>query len=215
VLLRHFDDALVRCNADSARRQGARVEAIDGAVLADVKHTLRHRRRPLMLAAVSYYELTDHFEVRSDLPTTWRFFSAVDNLAKITPPWLAFTVRTNGPVELRAGALLDYTIKWIGLPIKWRTRIIDWSPPRQFIDIQLRGPYTLWHHQHVFTPSKGGVECQDRVIYKLPVALVAPLVHAMVVKKQLMEIFQFRRKVIAEELGWVRAVQEDVRIVKL
>ena len=168
-----------------------------------------------MLRCVSYYELTDHFEVKADLPTTWRFFSAVENLAKITPPWLAFTVKMDGAVEIGDGSLLDYTIKWMGLPIKWRTRIIDWSPPRQFIDIQLRGPYALWHHQHVFEPSEAGVVCRDRVTYKLPVAPIAPLVHALAVKKQLIEIFRFRRKVIAQELGWVRAVQEDVRVEKL
>jgi hypothetical protein len=40
-------------------------------------------------------------------------------------------------------------------------------------------------------------------------------VHSLVVKRQLTENFRFRRKVIAQEVGWVRAVQEDVRIVKL
>jgi len=73
----------------------------------------------------------------------------------------------------------------------------------------------LWHHQHVFEPSERGVVCRDRVIYKLPVAPIAPVVHAVVVKKQLIEIFRYRRKVIAQELGWVRALQEDVTVQKL
>lgn len=173
------------------------------------------RRVAPYAGGVAHCELTDHFEVKADLPTTWRFFTAVENLAKITPPWLGFAVRTEASVEIGDGSLLDYTIRWMGLPIKWRTRIIYFSPPRQFIDVQLRGPYALWHHQHVFAPSGEGVICRDRVIYKLPLAPVAPLVHALVVKKQLMEIFRYRRNPIARELGWVRAVQEDVRIVKL
>lgn len=53
------------------------------------------------------------------------------------------------------------------------------------------------------------------MIYKLPFAPIAPLIHALIVKHQLLEIFQFRRKVIAEQLGWVVAVQDDVAIVKL
>ena len=164
---------------------------------------------------MAYYELTDSFLVKSDLPTTWRFFSAVGNLARITPPWLAFTVRTAGPVEIGDGSLLDYTIRWMGVPIKWRTRIIDWSPPRQFIDVQLRGPYALWHHQHVFEPNGDGVVCRDRVVYKLPLAPIAPLVHGMLVRRQLIEVFRYRRKVIAQELEWVRAIQDDVEIVRL
>jgi hypothetical protein len=36
-----------------------------------------------------------------------RFFSA----AKITPPWLAFCIRMNRPVQIANGPPLDYTIK--------------------------------------------------------------------------------------------------------
>jgi len=53
------------------------------------------------------------------------------------------------------------------------------------------------------------------VIYKLPVAPIAPIVHAVVVKRQLTEIFRYRRNVIAQELGWIRALQEDVTITRL
>ena len=160
-----------------------------------------------------YYELTDHFEVDADPESAWRFFSTAENLPLITPPWLRFTTAMEKPVTLGPDAVLDYRIRWMGVPIRWRTRIIDWSPPRQFIDLQVRGPYALWHHQHRFEPSSGGgTVCFDRVIYQLPVPLVRRVVHSLVVRKQLLEIFRFRRRVIGERLGWVRAVQEDVKI---
>ena len=162
-----------------------------------------------------YYELTDHFVVSADAQRTWGFFSSAGNLPRITPPWLAFTIQTPEPIVIENNSLLDYTIKWAGVPIRWRTRIIDWSPPKQFIDLQIRGPYTLWHHQHTFTPGEEGTICTDRVIYKLPVPLLNRLIHPLVVRKQLLEIFRYRRQVIAQELGWVRAVQEDVRIDRL
>ena len=159
-----------------------------------------------------YYELTDRFLVAADAERTWDFFSRAQNLPVITPPWLSFRVLTPEPVHIGPDALLDYTIRWAGLPVKWRTKIIDWSPPRQFIDLQVRGPYTLWMHQHTFTPVGEGVECRDRVVYRLPVPLVGRVVHAAMVRRQLLEIFRFRRGVIAERLGWVRAVQGDVEV---
>ena len=59
--------------------------------------------------------------------------------------------------------------------MKWRTKIIDWSPPRQFIDLQVRGPYALWHHQHTFTPTpSGGTDCRDRVARGMPVWYLVP-----------------------------------------
>jgi hypothetical protein len=162
-----------------------------------------------------YYELTDRFLVAADPDQTWRFFSAADNLPLITPPWLRFTVRTPPPVTIGPDALLDYTIRWMGLSVRWRTKIIDWSPPRQFIDLQVRGPYALWHHQHTFTPTADGVQCSDRVIYRLPVPLVGRAVHAAVVRRQLVGIFRFRRNVIGERLGWAHhkpPTQDQVRI---
>jgi ligand-binding SRPBCC domain-containing protein len=162
-----------------------------------------------------YYELTDHFIVKADATTTWDFFSRAENLPAITPRWLNCKVQTPSPIDMRDGALLDYTIRWMGIPVKWRTRIIDWSPPRQFIDLQLRGPYALWHHQHVFEPTEEGTSCRDRVIYRLPAGAVGRVAHRATVGRQLREIFRFRRGVIGERLGWVRSVQPDVHIARL
>ena len=164
------------------------------------------------------YELTDHFEVAADVDRCWQFFGSAENLPLITPPWLRFTIAMPAPLPaIGPESGLDYTIRWMGVPVQWRTRIIDWSPPHQFIDLQIRGPYGLWHHQHTFTPlpDGGGVRCFDRVIYQLPVPGVRRAVHALVVRKQLIEIFRFRRKVIGKHLGWARAVQEDVEIRSL
>jgi ligand-binding SRPBCC domain-containing protein len=160
-----------------------------------------------------YYQLTDHFEVAADADRAWQFFSTAENLPLITPPWLAFTMAMEESATIAQDAVLDYTIRWAGIPIKWRTRIIDWSPPRQFIDLQVRGPYRLWHHQHRFEPaSGGGTACFDRVVYALPVPLVGRLIHPLMVRRQLLEIFRYRRRVIGQHLGWVRGVQDDVAI---
>ena len=158
------------------------------------------------------YELTDHFEVSADVDRCWAFFATADNLPLITPPWLNFRIVGGGGVALSDGTLLDYTIRWMGIPVKWRTKIVDWAPPRQFIDLQIRGPYALWLHQHTFAPTPTGGTCRDRVIYRLPVPGLRRVVHRAIVRRQLLEIFRFRRKVIGENLGGFRAVQPDVEI---
>lgn len=162
-----------------------------------------------------YYQLTDHFEVAADVTKTWEFFSNAGNLPRITPAWMRFSVVTPEPIVIAQDSILDYTIRWAGIPIGWRTKIIEWSPPRQFIDLQIRGPYSLWHHQHKFTPSERGVVCFDRVIYQLPGPGIRRIVHPLMVRKQLLEIFRYRRKVIGENLGWIRATQDDVEIASL
>jgi ligand-binding SRPBCC domain-containing protein len=162
-----------------------------------------------------FFELTDCFEVAANIDHTWKFFGSADNLPLITPPWLKFKLQENNPRAIEQDSILNYTISWMGLPVKWQTRIVEWSPPNQFIDLQVRGPYALWHHQHTFTPTEQGTACRDRVIYQLPIPVIGPLVHEMIVRKQLLEIFRFRRRVIGERLGWIRAIQPDVAIRRL
>lgn len=160
-----------------------------------------------------YYELTDRFEVPATIDNTWAFFTDAQNLSRITPPWLKFSVSTDGPIEIRLDSILDYKISWKGLPMRWRTRIIDFSPPRQFIDLQIRGPYALWHHQHSFEPnSTGGVTCADRVIYKIPLGPIGRLTHALVIRNQLRDIFRYRRTIIGDSLGGLRPIPADVLI---
>src|SRR6476646_3387210 len=107
-----------------------------------------------------YYELTDSFVVKADLETTWKFFATADNLPLITPKWLGFTVSGNNPRSIERNTVLDYTIRWMGIKLKWRTLIIDWSPMRQFIDLQTKGPYSLWHLQHSFESHPEGTLCR-------------------------------------------------------
>ena len=161
-----------------------------------------------------YYQLTDRFQVSADVEKTWQFFSTAQNLSRITPPWLGFKVRTAEPITIELDTVLEYTVKALGIPVHWRTKIIELSPPRQFIDLQIKGPYSLWHHQHSFEPvaGGGGVVCSDRVIYRIPGGPIGRLLHALVIRGQLLEIFRFRRKAIAQHLGSLRAVQEDVQI---
>lgn len=159
-----------------------------------------------------YFELTDRFSVAADLKETWAFFSTAENLPAITPPWLKFQIVSSPAKGLGQDAVLDYRIRWSAVPVRWRTRIIDWSPPHQFIDLQLRGPYTLWHHQHRFADLGGRTECRDRVIYKLPFGPLGTATHAVLVRRQLLEIFRFRRKVINQRLGNINALQSDIEI---
>lgn len=164
-----------------------------------------------------YYQLTDAMVVPADADATWQFFSRAENLPQITPPWMRFSIATPTPIALQQDYTIDYTIRWLNLPVRWRTRIIDWTPPRQFIDLQIRGPYTLWHHQHTFEPNSNGsgTVCRDRVLYKLPAGLVGRAVNAMLVRRQLMEIFQFRRQAISQHLGPTTPLQPHINIQPL
>jgi ligand-binding SRPBCC domain-containing protein len=122
-------------------------------------------------------------------------------LEAITPPWLGFRVVSPTPIEMRTGTLIDYRLRLHRLPIRWRTRIEVWEPGRRFVDVQVSGPYRLWHHTHEFEPSrKGGTLIRDTVRYALPFGPLGALAHLAFVRRDLERIFDFRRGAIADLL---------------
>src|SRR4029078_3208739 len=94
--------------------------------------------------------------------------------------------------------------------LRWRRKSVEGNPPLRFVDLQVKGPYALWHHEHRFEPVDGGVVCSDRVQYRLPLGIIGRITHSMLVRRQLMSIFRYRRQAISERLAPVRALQEDV-----
>ncbi len=147
------------------------------------------------------YSLQREQWVPRPVEEVFAFFSDAGNLAKITPPWLGFQMLSPAPIDMRAGTRITYRISWHGLPLRWLTEISSWDPPREFVDVQLRGPYRLWHHTHRFEARDGGTLIRDEVRYALPLGLLGRLAHAWLVKSNLNAIFGYRTQKVSELLG--------------
>lgn len=126
------------------------------------------------------------------------FFSEARNLQDITPPWLSFAIEKVSEEPIRQGTLIDYRLKLHGFPLKWRTRIENWEPNREFVDNQLSGPYAKWRHTHSFVPAGNGTLMRDRVAYRLPLGALGKRMAHWRVRHQIEEIFAYRRKRISE-----------------
>ena len=119
------------------------------------------------------------------------FFGDAHNLEIITPPWLQFEILTQEPIEMRPGTVIDYRINLHGIKLGWQTRIEVWEPPHRFIDLQIKGPYRRWHHEHIFEPQDNGTLCRDRVRYAV---LGGSPVDRLFVRRDVKKIFEFRRQ---------------------
>jgi len=130
------------------------------------------------------------------------FFADAQNLEAITPPWLGFEVVTPAPIAMRAGALIEYRLRLHGLPLSWLTRIEEWTPGVRFVDAQLAGPYALWHHTHEFAPDgPDATVMRDTVRYGLPYWPLGELAHALLVRRDLERIFDFRHAEVARRIA--------------
>jgi len=131
----------------------------------------------------------------------FEFFARAANLERITPPWLRFGLLTDGPIEMRPEALIEYRLRLHGIPLRWVSVIEQWEPGRLFVDRQLEGPYRLWHHRHEFSHADGGTLVRGRVRYALPLGPLGELANVLFVRRDLERIFSYRREAVSRLLG--------------
>jgi ligand-binding SRPBCC domain-containing protein len=142
--------------------------------------------------------------IAAPLADVFEFFSAPENLGRITPPSMQFRITSGPNRRLREGDRIEYAIRVFGLlPMKWTTHITLWREGEVFADTQERGPYRHWHHTHTFRVVPAGVEMQDHVEYELPFGVLGRLFGGFIVRRQLESIFAFRAKVIGDIFGLV------------
>jgi ligand-binding SRPBCC domain-containing protein len=142
------------------------------------------------------YTLKRQLMIKRPIDEVFRFFEKPENLSRITPDGIGFEILTPRPISMHVGAVLDYTIRVIGIPVHWTTLIADYDPPRRFADVALRSPYSLWHHTHTFEETLDGTLMTDEVRYALPFGPLGRLVHSLWVQGQLERIFDYREAAI-------------------
>jgi ligand-binding SRPBCC domain-containing protein len=119
----------------------------------------------------------------------FQFFTKAENLEELTPRWLHFQI-VHTPAEMRAGARIDYRLRLHGVALQWQSEIVVWEPPFRFVDVQRRGPYRAWRHEHTFELRDGGTLMRDRVHYAVR---GGTLVRKFLVAPDLEKIFRYRR----------------------
>lgn len=148
------------------------------------------------------YQIKQKQQVPISLETAWDFFSSPENLKQLTPEYMDFQIISGAERSIFQGQMIQYTVKpLLGIPMGWLTEITHVQDKAYFVDNQVFGPYSLWHHKHFFKAIEGGVEMEDIVDYRLPLGFLGQIAHVLFVKKQLHDIFEFRRKKMIELFG--------------
>lgn len=143
---------------------------------------------------------------KQKLPITmsqaWDFLSDPSNLKTITPDYMGFEILSGADRACYAGQIIQYIVTPVlGIKTKWVTEITHVKEGTYFVDEQRFGPYALWHHKHFIKEIPGGVEMEDIVDYKVPMGIIGQLVHPILVKPKLKEIFAYREKKLIELFG--------------
>ncbi len=134
--------------------------------------------------------------VARPLDEVFAYFARPENLERVTPPWMRMQFLTPSPIPMHAGSAIDYVVRVHGVPMRWTTLITEYDPPHRFVDVQLRGPYSLWHHTHTFEKAGDDTIVRDAVRYAMPFGPLGEVVHALLVKRDIEAIFAYRVQAI-------------------
>ena len=134
----------------------------------------------------------------------WSFLSNPKNLSLITPPEMKMTIIGGADRPMYAGQFLEYSVSpLLGLKTKWISEITHLTQGDYFVDVQVYGPYALWHHKHFINEIDNGVELEDLIHYKLPLGWLGQLAHPLIVKPKLEFIFDYRRQQLEKRYGTI------------
>ena len=144
--------------------------------------------------------LETRFWVPRPRAEVFAFFADPANLVRVTPEHWRLRL-LDPPATLGAGTTFDLRLRWLGVPLRWRTFVREYDPPVRFLDVQVRGPYARWEHRHIFLVEAGGTAVEDRIVYRLPLGALGQLAHGLFVQRQLRALWRHRRQKISELLA--------------
>jgi ligand-binding SRPBCC domain-containing protein len=115
----------------------------------------------------------------------------------LVPPW------DSTRVAERSGRLEDNSLKVIlSVPIlgpirqRWSIRHEGFEQGRRFCDVMERGPFKLWHHEHLVEPiDENSCRLIDTINYELPLGKLGKLGGSRMVRSRLVKTFNYRHNV--------------------
>lgn len=141
--------------------------------------------------------------IKTDIDTLWEFMSSPKNLQAITPKSMLFKITSDNKDEkMYPGMIISYKVAPVlNIPMTWVTEITQVKKHAFFIDNQVIGPYKLWHHQHIFEPTKDGILMKDIITYAPPFGIIGKIANIIFIKRKVESIFDFRFKILEERFN--------------
>jgi len=121
-------------------------------------------------------------------------------LQRLTPLWENVEVVDEGSAA-SDGSVTTFRMKIGPLKIAWTARHCDIIPGRQFADVQTRGPFSSWRHDHLFIPETGG-SCllEDRIRYRFRLHFISRRIIGRYIRKKIERMFEYRHRVTCDDV---------------
>lgn len=116
------------------------------------------------------------------------------------PPWEPIKVLERGE-NIDVGTQVVLKHRFGPIPLKWVAEHTEYERGHMFRDVQRKGPFAKWDHQHRFEVESDGTSVLiDEVDYALPLGPVGKLLRGRYVRDKLEAMFAFRHHVTYHDL---------------
>ena len=145
------------------------------------------------------------FIKRLDLPVSaeqaFAWHERPGAFGRLTPPWEKVEV-LEAKGGIRNGARVEVQVRALG-PISFKSvyRHVDYMEGKQFVDLQEKGPFREWRHEHRFHATGA-----DRCVLEDHIEYEAPPLAGGIVQNRLNRMFNFRHAVTRADLEYEKAM---------
>jgi ligand-binding SRPBCC domain-containing protein len=140
-------------------------------------------------------------EIAAPPETVFAWHEQPGAVERLTPPWERLEVLEH-PDGLRVGTRVVFKVRTGPFRRLWVAEHTEYKPPHLFADIQRQGPFAYWYHRHRFEPAPRGATLMiDEIEYALPLGWLGELVAGNFARDKLERMFDYRHRVVAEQLG--------------
>lgn len=133
-----------------------------------------------------------HIVINAPIERVFHFHDDTRNLLRITPPSIKVAIETMGTPGLGYEVVLK--VRQFGVfTMRWKVRITEYVPPTRMSDEQVSGPFAYWKQTRQLRSVDGGTELVDIVEYLAPFGILGRIANALVIRRQIEEMFAYRQ----------------------
>lgn len=129
----------------------------------------------------------------------YRWHARSGAFARLAPPWQRLEIVRPAPIE--EGSRLIFKVRQGPVAITWEALHVRVEPDRSFSDVQVRGPFAAWAHEHRFEDvAEDRCVLIDDVRYRLPGGRVGRCLGRGRAESELDSLFRYRHSVTRDDL---------------
>lgn len=105
---------------------------------------------------------------------------------------------TSGQIGL--GETVTWRARHFGVTWRMTSKITALEPPHRFVDEQVKGPFQLFRHEHLFELHPVGTRMTDRITFDAPLGPIGDLTERLILGTYLPKLIVERNTYLRDQL---------------